>query len=204
MMMDYGLLGEHGGSFSCRWIFGRVWNGVGWFRSEEEQNWVSVFERSFEHSNSRNHGWMAGTECSNVPFEHSNVVVGGCLAWMLQTFERSSLWIPRVLGARHQTFERPSQTFKRSMLLACGPGAREFELSLQEFEHSAFDWCWVGFQGHNFWIAHRILATHISLESSLNVESNGTCFATIIDRENEVMMEINNSDHVLLETRLLT
>ena len=49
--MDCGLLGEHGGSISCRYNQWKGWDGLEWTRDDSEwkivkKKRVSVFERS--------------------------------------------------------------------------------------------------------------------------------------------------------------
>ena len=180
--------------------FGMEWN---WSKSEEHHIWVFVrktFERSFERLNVETRRWLAGMELSNVLSECSNVEacgwfgVGRC---RVRTFILNVQMLNLTsIGSETSNVRTPLLdvlTFDVTGILAWSA----------RVELSTFDWCLGRFP-------RRLLNHSSDFREPYTVGKLIECriqwYVFRDDRRsgNEVMTGINNSDHVLLETRLLT
>ena len=109
MMMDNGLLGEHGGSISCRYIHwkGLEWSGMDWqwFKMKFVKNWVFLCSnvplnvRTLEPADE----WLT-MNVQTFILKVRTWAPSGVLAWKCWTFKRSfwmfEHWTLRTFGLR--------------------------------------------------------------------------------------------------------
>ena len=141
--------------------------------------------------------WLGIFKSSIAPLKRSNVGMFGCLAWKLlnvRTFETSDVGRLDVKCS--------NVPLRRSNVWRCWSVG--LELSLQEFELSEFDWCLGRFPRPYLLNSLSDFREPYTVGKLIECRIQWYMFRDDRRSENEIMMGINNSEHVLLKTRLLT